>query len=967
MQSGQKQHAIIRRAIIAAIAILMLLPGTIAEADAVTVDYSFDYPSLHNASIDGATYKFPVISNLPNTNEFGRPRLPVRGAEIMIPYGHKIETIDVSADSRTLVADDIIIVPGGGVAPISFDDNLRRMPRPNRAIYASPDPYSAERYDKIGLQSFRGYNILILKLYPLEYIPALGELYYYPTLRVTVSTAPADKKQTLFRGHARDEESARKHVDNPDISTTYLSAEKRGMENFDLLILTLPSLADDFQTLADYHDSTGVATEIRTVTDVLNETGGMTSEHIRQYITNRYLNDGIEYVLLGDDDNIIKAKYLYIEADAYDEYTIVDYKMPSDLYYACLDGTWDYDGDGRYGEPTDGEGGGDVDLIAEVYIGRAPVDDAGDVARFVNKTITYLSTSDPYLNDILFTGEQLGYPDMKAYGSTMLEELIDGASSNGYETVGIPSDLYSIDELYDRDWPGGYWPVTEVINRINAGKHFVNHLGHCIYTYALKMHNATAMTLTNTHPTFMYVQGCYAGGFDTTDTDCWGEIVTVRIDGGAFAGLFNARYGWVESVAHVNTSDGAGQRLHREFWDAVYNPEENMPEIGRANQDSKEDNLYRINDGAMRWTYYQVNLFGDPTVAIKRFTGLAFDYPDGAPQFAVPGQPTSVDRQVSGLYGGVPVENSGQVHFSINGEEMHIIDMTETAPNIYEAHLPAIDCGDTMRYYFSAEESASGRLYDPQPDSAIVLLPVTETIVAFEDDFESDKGWTLTGDWERGIPTGQGGEKGWPDPTAGCNGPAVLGYNLNGDYEYYNPGYWATSPVIDCSSLDNVHLIFRRWLGVEQIPWDHASIDISVNGTDWMPLWSNRGLEQDSSWKEVHFDITDIAAFQPTVYLRWVMGPTNYIWTYCGWNLDDVKVFSYQCSETVCGDADGDDQISVADAVALINYIFKGGPAPDPLCVGDANHDSDLNVGDAVHIINFIFKGGPPPNDSCCR
>jgi len=154
---------------------------------------------------------------------------------------------------------------------------------------------------------------------------------------------------------------------------------------------------------------------------------------------------------------------------------------------------------------------------------------------------------------------------------------------------------------------------------------------------------------------------------------------------------------------------------------------------------------------------------------------------------------------------------------------------------------------------------------------------------------------------------------------------------------------------------------------VEQIPWDHASIDISVNGTDWMPLWSNRGLEQDSSWKEVHFDITDIAAFQPTVYLRWVMGPTNYIWTYCGWNLDDVKVFSYQCSETVCGDADGDDQISVADAVALINYIFKGGPAPDPLCVGDANHDSDLNVGDAVHIINFIFKGGPPPNDSCCR
>lgn len=63
----------------------------------------------------------------------------------------------------------------------------------------------------------------------------------------------------------------------------------------------------------------------------------------------------------------------------------------------------------------------------------------------------------------------------------------------------------------------------------------------------------------------------------------------------------------------------------------------------------------------------------------------------------------------------------------------------------------------------------------------------------------------------------------------------------------------------------------------------------------------------------------------------------------------------------IYGDANGDDQVNVADAVYLINYVFKGGPAPDPLANGDANCDGQVNVGDAVYIINFVFNGGPAP------
>ncbi len=934
-----------------------------AHADTLTIDYTFSPPQMGEMDIAGTKYDIPFMPDCPNSGKYGEPKLPAFGAEIAIPYGQQVQAVAVTVGERIIVANNVVIAPSAGEVPISMDMTAREDPRPNPAIYRSQKPFPNTRFENIGVQSFRGYSILILQLHPVEYTPNDSTLYFFPALHVVVTTENADKTPALFRGLAGDSYEVEKRVQNPEIVSTYATALENKENSYDLLILTLPEFVNGFQKLKDYHDSTGVPTEIRTSSDILAETGGLTPEHIREYITNRYLYDGIEYVLLGDDDNIIAAKYLYVEAWVYDQYSYIDEKMPGDLYYACLDGTWDYDGDGRYGEPTDGEGGGDVDLIAEVYVGRAAVDDILDVSRFVDKTIAYLSSSDAYLHEILFTGEQLGYPDMKAFGSTMLEELIDGASSNGYETVGIPSDLYGIDRLYDRDWPGGNWPIQEVIDRINSEKHFINHLGHCFYTYALKMYTSQIPQLTNSKPSFMYVQGCYAGGFDTLDAESWAEVITVKTEAGAFAGIFNARYGWVESYAHVNTSDGAGQRLHREFWDAVFNPDESIPEIGRANQDSKEDNLYRINDCAMRWTYYQVNLFGDPTVPIKRFTGLSFEYPGDIPEFASPFQPTPVRVQVSGLYGGTPVDSSGQLHYSINGGQFSSIDMAEISSGLYEADLPAVACSDTVQFYFSAEEEQSGRLYDPPPDSAFVLIPLTETTVVFADDFENDKGWTLSGDWERGLPTGTGGEKGWPDPSGGCVGPAVLGYNLNGDYDNGIPSLHAISPAINCSNLNNVHLSFQRWLGVEQIPWDTAAISVSTDGAEWTTLWSNTGIVQDSGWKEIEFDISDMAANQPTVYLRWTMGPTNDIWHYCGWNVDDVRVSGYYCQAFICGDAGGDGSINIADAVYLINYIFKGGPAPEPLDAGDANCDGNVNVADAVYLINYIFKGGPEP---CC-
>jgi hypothetical protein len=78
-----------------------------------------------------------------------------------------------------------------------------------------------------------------------------------------------------------------------------------------------------------------------------------------------------------------------------------------------------------------------------------------------------------------------------------------------------------------------------------------------------------------------------------------------------------------------------------------------------------------------------------------------------------------------------------------------------------------------------------------------------------------------------------------------------------------------------------------------------------------------------------------------------------------------ATVFRFQTG--LPGDASGDGFVNVGDVVYLVNYIFKSGPAPNPLASGDANGTCDVNVGDAVYLINYIFKSGPVPVPGCAR
>lgn len=61
------------------------------------------------------------------------------------------------------------------------------------------------------------------------------------------------------------------------------------------------------------------------------------------------------------------------------------------------------------------------------------------------------------------------------------------------------------------------------------------------------------------------------------------------------------------------------------------------------------------------------------------------------------------------------------------------------------------------------------------------------------------------------------------------------------------------------------------------------------------------------------------------------------------------------------GDADGSGTVTISDVVYLINYIFGGGPAPNPIESGDADCSGAVTISDVVYLINYIFAGTAAP------
>lgn len=583
---------------------------TFSDSLSASSVYTFSTPQIVELTMEDYVYDQIFIDHLPSFSNPGEPCLPVQGASILLPPAAVITDVTVETTECIMLTTNNTILPGSVPIPISSNHSFV-IPQPDPVIYELDDEFPNTLVTQIGVYVARGYTIAEFRLHPIQYNPIKNTLYYYPQMKLIVTVETAGQLSTLYRDLPIDSQYIASKVDNPEMIEYWYPTNVTAIsDSYDLLILTTEDFADGFIPLKEIHDERGLRTEIKTLRDIALIPSTIDPEMIRSFIRDEYLDHGIEYVLLGGDADFIPARMLWVSG--MDEGTVYyETTLPADFYFGCLDGTFNGDGDDRWGEPTDGDQGGDVDLLAEVYIGRATVDSIDEVGYFVTKTIAYLTMDplNPILSKVLFAGERLGDFGIASWGGNYLDLMINESDVDGYHTSGIPTSRFDIDKLYDRNYPSNNWPKEELINRVNNEIHILNHDGHSYYGYNMKMGSSDIYKFTNEHPFFDYSVGCMAGGFDNPDGyDCFAEYLTAKYEHGAFAAIMNARYGFFWAFS----TDGDGTRFTREFWDAVFG--EKIVTIGKANQDSKEDNLFIIDRSCIRWTYYELNLFGDPSV-----------------------------------------------------------------------------------------------------------------------------------------------------------------------------------------------------------------------------------------------------------------------------------------------------------------------------------------------------------------
>jgi Zn-dependent metalloprotease len=217
---------------------------------------------------------------------------------------------------------------------------------------------------------------------------------------------------------------------------------------------------------------------------------------------------------------------------------------------------------------------------------------------------------------------------------------------------------------------------------------------------------------------------------------------------------------------------------------------------------------------------------------------LSFTYPDGVPSILEPARDTTFTVIVAGAVGGTPVSGTGELHYSIDGGSFVTVSMTEGPANTYQATLPGVDCGSSIRFYVSADESSTGTKTDPAsaPTTVYSAYPATGVTTPINDNFESDLGWTTevigatSGQWQRGVPVNDPSWEYDPAADADGSGKCFLTQNTTGNTDVDNGSVRLTSPSFDFTDGGTIEYEYYLYLTVTSGAVDMLLVEMNSNG-----------------------------------------------------------------------------------------------------------------------------------------
>ncbi len=404
------------------------------------------------------------------------------------------------------------------------------------------------------------------------------------------------------------------------------------------------------------------------------------------------------------------------------------------------------------------------------------------------------------------------------------------------------------------------------------------------------------------------------------------------------------------------------------------------PHIGWPQQSKMGDYFDMISDDQGANLAYAATFNGEQDVYFIRIIAesdgaLQIAFPEGIPALVPSGEPTDITVQiVEGEETYVP--DSATLYYRYDGGAYASLPLASLGGELYQATLPAPACGDTPEFYFSAEGSESGVLYEPSEAPVTTFTAnVGVYVLITEDNFETDQGWTvesidiIDGAWERGVPIADPGVGYYP-PLSDYDGSGQCYLTENAFQADVDGGpTWLISPMVDLSATSNPVLEYARWWFNDDLDGDPLDVEISNDGGEnWTLI--ERVAENDpdpdavavGEWVERLVFISDYVTLTSQVMVRFgaVDVPNN---SKNEGGIDAVRVDDIYCGEVACsmrGDLTGDGTVDGADIQAFSDCHIGGDPgAPDCICA-DIDESGAFEPADVSEFVTCLLEAVCP-------
>jgi len=630
--------------------------------DAVSIKVSAGHYQIVNTS-QGQIIKMEGFGYLMAP---GKPMLPAKNFLIALPPGARVQSVELKETGSTQLPGAYQIVPTPPVMPLvdpqQFPECVKKAQdewqRNNQAVYSSDEVYPSEIGKLTGSGGLRKYSYASFSFYPFSYHPQSGKLTHYDGAQVSIKydlpspgSPEAQKVEELRWDTAANERASRLFTNFEEVRGLYQPAGNRPKapeDTYDYVIITTDALQSAVvaSNFLDWKTSLGynVRFVLTTDTEITSQSGMDLAEQIRNFLRSYYVPWGIEYVLLVGDYATIPMRYCYPDPTNHTNQAgtpnATSGENPTDYYYADLSSpdtnSWDSDGDGFCGE----YGQDSPDLLAEVYVGRIPINDPTRITYTLNKLFTFEQDTGAWKNRALHAGAfwyhaNEDHSGMAAYdGATCMNEieinLMSGWTISHYsEQGGLAQSAFPWPALSEAafagDWRTGQYSI------VNWGAHgWTDGAARKVWAWddgdgvpensnpnemSWPYFIGTFSNLDDDHPSILFPISCV---INYPEPNAWGNIgidLLTKPSYGTCAGVVAAtRVVW--GASGWPTNPGGGESMCYEFNRHMINGPSGPEKVGDALYDSKFycNQNYGFDHYAEYWNMFTYNLYGDPAL-----------------------------------------------------------------------------------------------------------------------------------------------------------------------------------------------------------------------------------------------------------------------------------------------------------------------------------------------------------------